>query len=80
MNINLKQTIEQGNLSKIEHLEKTLRQIQNLYLDELKKSKETLENIERILKLAPHLMKGDSTSNVEQASCTVDNTESSRPE
>ena len=61
MNINLKQTIEQGKLSKLELLEKAFKEIQNFYINELLKSKETLENIERVIKQNPSIIKKEES-------------------
>lgn len=65
MKIDLKQTIEQGGLSKQERLKITLQKLQEFYLDELIKTKESLENISNVINTAPDNFNGKRPSSSE---------------
>jgi len=52
MNLDLKDLIEKGNISRMERIEKVLRGVQDFYCDELIKTKEKLDNMKNILELA----------------------------
>jgi hypothetical protein len=60
MNIDIKQIIEQGGMTKSERLELVLKNLQSFYLDELEKSKKKLETIIEVIKINPDMMKGDN--------------------
>jgi hypothetical protein len=55
MNYNVQQLLEQGGLSKMEHMETVLKGVQEFYQEELKKTKENLEVIKNVIEQAPHL-------------------------
>jgi len=61
MRIDIKEAIEQGNMSKAERLKTILEGAQNFYLDELKETKNSLENIKKVIQYAPDIIKGNNT-------------------
>jgi hypothetical protein len=49
MNINIKESLEQNGMSKMERMIFTIRELQNFYLKELEESKKNLENLYNVI-------------------------------